>query len=467
MPPFLIPIASFAVWVCLLFFTFNVLRLDLTVGDQIVSPQLFASYLILIFVWALSGPVAAVVMSLIAAALMLYFSLATKEPAYFLQMVFYGFLFILIVSFLYEVQKKLNNRRLVYEKLLEDTRQSREDAVKKDDVKIALEQKIERFIDLHRFSDVLKDIGDVQDVAERMLAEVQATFPGADECALYLLDESNQQLSLSASQRRDGGSVREKTGSIFDQWVARRSRPVMVEDSRTDFRFGIERTAEEDSLVSVAASPLMTENKVLGVIRVSSRRPGRFTPDDLRLLDIISDLGAGVLRNRLLYRKTEELAIHDSLTGLYLYRYFQGRLTEEIRRAQIGHQVFSLVLLDIDFFKRYNDEYGHAAGDVVLKSIAGVVQSCISPVDLAARYGGEEFLVLLPNKTRQEALAAAERMRQSIERNRVSLRRVESSVTASFGVVSFPEAGFTVEELVGAADQRLYEAKKGGRNRVC
>ncbi len=463
----MIPIASFAVWVCLLFSTFHILKFDLELTNQIISPFFFISYLILIFVWAFSGPIAAAVLTFLSVSMVFYLCLATKEPSYFLQIFFYGFLFILIVSFLYEVQKKLNKRRLVYEKLMEDTRLAREEALKKEELKKALEDKIERFIDLHRFSDVLKDIPDVNDVADRMLSEVQSTFRSADECVLYLLNESNQQLWLAASRRRAGGSVLEKHGSIFDQWVVRRSRPVMVEDSKSDFRFGIEKGAEEEAMRSVAASPLMTENKVLGVLRVSSGSPRQFSPDDLRLLDIISDLGAGILRNRLLYKKMEELAVHDSLTGLFLYRYFQERLAEEIKRSQMSRKPFSLILLDIDHFKRYNDEYGHSAGDMVLKSIAGILQNNVSLVDLVARYGGEEFIVLLPNKDHAEAVSAAERLRTAIEKNKLTLRRIESSITASFGVVTFPDGGFTAEELVRAADLNLYEAKRSGRNRVC
>ena len=398
---------------------------------------------------------------------MFYLCLATKEPSYFLQIFFYGLLFLFIVSFLYEVQKKLNNRRLVHEKLLEDTLLSREDAVKKEELKKALEHKIERFIDLHRFSDMLKDVEDVQDVADRMVTEVLAAFIQAEECVLYLVDPAREQLWLAASRRRDGGVIREKQGSIFDQWVVRRSRPVMVEDSGNDFRFGVEKGAQEENLRSIAASPLMTENKVLGVLRVSSQRPHQFSPDDLRLLDIISDLGAGLLRNRLLYQKMEELAIHDSLTGLYLHRFFQSRLEEEIRRTQINHKIFSVIILDIDFFKRYNDEYGHSAGDLVLKHISGVLQGCVSPVDLVARYGGEEFLVLLPNKTKPEAMLVAEKIRADVEKNRFYLRRVESRVTVSLGVVSYSEAGFTKDEIIRTADQNLYEAKRTGRNRVC
>ncbi len=398
---------------------------------------------------------------------MFYFCLAMKEPSYFLQIFFYGLLFLFIVSFLYEVQKKLNNRRLVYEKMLEDTLLAREESSKKVDLKKALEDKIERFIDLHRFSDVLKDKADVNDVADRMVADVLASFSNAQECTLYLVDETREQLWLAAARRKDNAVVREKRGSVFDQWVLRRSRAVVVEDSRADFRFGLERNAQDIDLRSVAASPLMSENKVLGVLRISSPEAAQFSPDDLRYLDIISDLGAGILRNRLLYKKMEELAVHDSLTGLYLNRFFQSRLDEEILRTQVNRKSFSVILLDIDFFKRYNDEYGHSAGDLVIKSIAGVLQNCVSPVDTVARYGGEEFVVLLPNKNKAEAMVIAERIRLAIEGNHFYLRRIESHVTASLGVVSFPEAGFTREEIIRLADENLYQAKRLGKNRVC
>ena len=344
---------------------------------------------------------------------------------------------------------------------------ARKETVKKEKLKIALENKVERFIDLHRFSDVLKDNMDVQDVADRIVADTLVNFGNAEECVLYLVDETREQLRLTASKRTDAAAVKEKHGSIFDQWVLRRSRAVVVEDSRTDFRFGVEKGAQEESLRSLAASPLMSENKVLGVLRISSRNPGEFSSDDLRFLDIVSDLGAGILRNRLLYRKMEELAVHDSLTGLYLYRFFQTRLEEEILRTQMNRKCFSVILLDIDLFKTYNDEYGHSAGDMVLKNITAVLQNCTSPVDLIARYGGEEFVVLLPNKNKAQAMAAAEKIRSAIEQNRFYLRRTESRVTASFGVVTFPEAGYTRDEIIRAADENLYEAKRSGRNRVC
>lgn len=458
---------SFIVWVCLLFYHFDILHYDLAISDQLLSPHFFVSFLILIYAWAFSGPMIAALLSVLSVFMLFYLTLATKEPSYFIQILFYCFLFIVVVSFLYEVQKKLNNRRLVREKAMEDIRQSRKDTLKKDEIKIALNNKIDRFINLHHFSEILRDVHEVQDVADKIILEMKEAFPVADEWALYLVDENRERLSLAASSRIGGEIIKEKEGSIFDQWVMKRSRAIVIEDSTTDFRFGIEKEEGAGFLRSLSASPLMSENKVLGVLRVSSSKPLMFNSEDLRLLDIIADLGAGILRTRILYRKMEELAIQDSLTGLYLYRYFRGRLDEEIRRSQMNRKPFSLMLLDIDFFKHYNDEYGHSAGDIVLKNIAATIHGCVSPVDLVARYGGEEFIVLLPNKDQAEAMKSAEKIRAAVEDNRFYLKRIESKVTVSIGVVSYPEAGFTKEEIVRAADSNLYEAKRLGRNRVC
>jgi diguanylate cyclase (GGDEF)-like protein len=219
-------------------------------------------------------------------------------------------------------------------------------------------------------------------------------------------------------------------------------------------------------LRSLCASPLVTENKVLGVVRVNSSRAGTFNADDLRLLDVISGLGAVTLRNLLLYAKMEELAIRDSLTGLYVNRYFQERLAEEISRAFLDKTSFSLILLDIDYFKKYNDEYGHSAGDLVLRNISTLISHCVEPSDIVARYGGEEFIVLLPNRKKKEAALFAEKIRSEIEKNRFMLRRAEGRVTASLGVATFPDEGRTKEEIIWAVDKKMYKAKSQGRNQV-
>jgi diguanylate cyclase (GGDEF)-like protein len=241
----------------------------------------------------------------------------------------------------------------------------------------------------------------------------------------------------------------------------------MIEDTANDFRFPTQMKTTTQRLRSLCATPLMTGNKVLGVVRISAVTPGIFNSDHLRLLDVFSNLGSVTLKNLLLYAKMEEMAIHDSLTGLYLNRHFKESFSQERRRADHGRQSFSLIMIDVDYFKQCNDDYGHSAGDIVLKDIAAIIQSCIEPLDFAARYGGEEFIVMLPNKNKKEAMDVAEQIRSEIEIHSFVFRRNEVRVTASLGVVSYPEEAGSEEDLLRMVDQHLYHAKRLGRNRVC
>jgi len=489
-PPFFIPIIAFILWVFVVFSYLPLLKLDLTGSDPLVASQFFISNLILVFAWALSGPVTAAILSILSALVAVYMGLAAKEPSIFLQLLFYTGLFIAMLAYLYQIQQTSNDKKISLEKLTEDVHLTEKEIVQRDVLREALQNKIDRFLNLHGFSEELKSVSEVKEAAQKIVDEIRVVLSQAEECVLYLVDASKQELFLVASAHHQnvgalsarrqnlpapsensfltgpaGAVVKEKTGTVFDQWVMKRSQGVMIEDVQNDFRFSTESGAGR--LHSVCASPLIIEKKVLGVVRASSEKTGCFNADDLRLLDIFSNLGAVTLKNILLYEKMKELAIHDSLTGLYLNRYFQERLSEEIQRASLHQSSFSLVLLDIDYFKRYNDEYGHSAGDIVLKSIAAVIRRCLSPVDLAARYGGEEFILLFPNKNLKEAAQAAETIRQEVEKSKFSLRRTEGKVTISVGVTAFPPGGRTREALVGSADRNLYEAKRLGRNRVC
>ncbi len=467
MPPYFIPLIAFAVWALALLSYLPLLKLGLPLADQLVAPQFLVSGLLLVVVWALSGPITASVLSALSILFILYLALAFKQPSFMIQALFHVALFIGAVSTLHEIQRKNNRKDIVREKLVEDLTLVRQEQQKKDELKYALEQKIRRYLGLQKFSEDLKNIQDLGHAAQRIVQEAHTALAKAEECALYLVNEAKQELSLAAGWRRDGASVRLKLGSTFDQWVMKRSQTLMIQDSRNDFRFSTESGADFGALRSTCVTPLVTENRVLGVLRVSAAEPGVFNADDLRFLNIISNLSAVVLRNMQLYEKMQELALKDSLTGLYLNRYFQERLGEEIARSHYANTPFSLVMLDIDHFKRYNDEYGHAAGDLVLKHIASAVSGCVGEGDLAARYGGEEFALILPNRSKQEAVDLAETLRARIEKNKFTLRRVENQVTASLGVAGYPEDGQTKEDLVRHADKNLYEAKNSGRNRVC
>ncbi len=467
MPPFFIPIIAFILWAAAFFAYLPILQLGLLLSDQWIASQLFISCLILVFAWVFSGAVTAAVLTICSSVILLYLTLSTKEPALFLQIVIYAALFLWMVFYLHRLEKKTNDKRILNEKLAEDITLAEEEFSKKEALKKALNRKILRLTGLQQFTQELKGLPRVDEAAQMIVKEVHEVLGKAGECVLYLVNPEKEALSMVAGVTRGGGVIKEKEGSIFDQWVMKKSQAIAIEDTQNDFRFPSEARADSKRLRSLCASPLITEKKVFGVLRVSADEAGVFNSEDLRVLDIFSSLGAVNLRNILLYQKMGELAIRDGLTGLYLNRYFQERLAEEVQRAEFHKAKFSVILLDIDFFKRYNDEYGHAAGDIVLKNVASVLLKFLEPMDLVARYGGEEFIVLLPNKKHKDAMAVAERIRAALEKNKFSIRRVEGSVTASFGVTSFPEGGHTKEELIRSADRCLYEAKRSGRNRVC
>lgn len=467
MPPFFIPILAFALWAALLALTLPSLRLDLNLADQAAAPHFFLSQLILILAWAFSGPLTAAVLTGLSALIVFYLCLGAKQPAFFLQVLEYLALFLFMVFFLYEIQKITNQKRLSLERLAEDINLTAEEIQKRIALKEALERKIERLLGLQKLSAELKDLKESDAVARRLAEHALRVLPRAEECAVYQLKSDREELTLAAGLRQDGAGVRQKEGTVFDQWALKRCQAMMIEDARNDFRFLTDPDASEHGIRSVCASPLVTENKVLGVVRASARSAKVFNADDLRLLDVIASLGAVHLRNILLYERMGELAIRDSLTGLYLNRYFQHRLSEEILRGASSDKPVSLIMLDIDHFKRYNDELGHAAGDLVLKAIAGLLAGCLRSTDLSARYGGEEFVILLPDTSKSDASALAEEIRKVIEAHRFMLRRVESRVTASLGVASCPEDSRTKEGLIRAVDRALYDAKEKGRNRVC
>ncbi len=163
-----------------------------------------------------------------------------------------------------------------------------------------------------------------------------------------------------------------------------------------------------------------------------------------------------------LNQKLKSLAVTDGLTGLHNHRAFQDYLEEQFQVAMRNKQPMSLILMDVDHFKQYNDTYGHQAGDEVLRRVAEILKEGVRDGDFVGRYGGEEFVVVLPRTDTENAIAVAERVRRSIESAEWTLR----PVTASLGVASVRPDMETRQEVIEAADQALYEAKRNGRNRV-
>ena len=166
------------------------------------------------------------------------------------------------------------------------------------------------------------------------------------------------------------------------------------------------------------------------------------------------------------YWQLEQMAYRDQLTGLRNFRFFSGRLPEELQRAKRYRHQLSLIMLDIDHFKKFNDTHGHQAGNVALQQLARVLEETVRETDIVARYGGEEFALILPETTKRLAHELASRVRANVEAAPVRLGEHHHRITVSVGLATFPRDSYTWQGLVECADKALYASKQGGRNRV-
>ena len=221
-------------------------------------------------------------------------------------------------------------------------------------------------------------------------------------------------------------------------------------------------------VASLGIYPLKNrDRRTVGAIVVIGRRVGAIRYPAMRDLRMLSFGAAMSLETVWEIEDVSRRATTDALTGLRNRRAFDDQLAREqalVDRSQSG--VVSLVIADIDFFKRVNDTHGHDAGDAVLRAVAKVFQECARETDLCARFGGEELAVLLPGTAMEGAMEVAERLRRAIEERPVKFAGKEIAVTASFGVASYPHCAGAREAFFSAADKALYEAKRDGRNRV-
>ncbi len=172
------------------------------------------------------------------------------------------------------------------------------------------------------------------------------------------------------------------------------------------------------------------------------------------------------IKRALLYQKIQELAIRDSLTQVFSRRYLLERLGEELERSKKFKYNFSFLMVDVDYFKEFNDRYGHLVGDAILREVTNVIKENIRQIDLVGRYGGEEFSVILTETGEEQARYAAERIREAIAEKIVRIYDEQLKVTISIGISIFPDNGDTVLSLIDSADKALYRSKEAGRNKV-
>lgn len=217
---------------------------------------------------------------------------------------------------------------------------------------------------------------------------------------------------------------------------------------------------------SLLCVPLQIKGTKHGLILIEHNIPGAFSDSNIRLLEIITQQVSIAMDNARLYNQLQDYANTDGLTQVHNRIYFQKRLSEELNQAKKEGYDVSVIMYDIDYFKKFNDKYGHLFGDIVLKSLASLVKNSIRKNDIVARFGGEEFIIMLPHTNAEGAYEKAEYLRQKISNFIIKDNEHSASVTVSMGVSSFPEIADTEELLLKSADAALYQAKGRGRNCV-
>jgi len=222
------------------------------------------------------------------------------------------------------------------------------------------------------------------------------------------------------------------------------------------------------TLKSHLTLPLAVEGEILGCLSLNSDEPNAFDAQDLQFLSVIGYQMAASLKHFQRFSSVKNMATYDTLTGLYNRRYFEERLGVEAEKSFYSGVPLSLVMVDLDHFKKVNDTFGHTEGDQILCKISSLLKNSVRRKDTVARYGGEEFILILPEAGLEQSFVIAERIRQSVEKTLFEVGRAQVNLTLSMGISNFPSHRVkSKEELIKMADQALYDAKRGGRNRVC
>ena len=251
------------------------------------------------------------------------------------------------------------------------------------------------------------------------------------------------------------------------RWVLLEGQPVHIPDVGADPRYH----PSVDSLPGLRtsaclAAPLKVRDAILGVLVAVNRIDASpFDERHLRVLSLLANQTAIAIENAKLFRRAEQLAVTDDLTQVYNYRFLKMGLRREVKRAARFSQKFSILMIDVDNLKRYNDRNGHLRGSEVLRQVAQIVVKEARSIDLVAKYGGDEFVVILPQTAREGACVLADRVKSSVAIAAFPLV-TPGIITVSLGVATYPENGITAGELLESADIALYAAKQSGKNRV-
>ena len=316
---------------------------------------------------------------------------------------------------------------------------------------------------LFRITSIVQKTVNEKEVLDEILDGMTREL-GLANVAILLLDEEKKQLMIKA-HRGYPDNICIPLGQGITGYAALHRELVYVPDADSDpryIKFNINKISE-------LAIPLIVDDQVIGVLDLETSSERILETYDLDFFQSLASQIAITIAHANHVAKIEMLAITDGLTGLYNYRYFRTLLEQEFKRTVRYKRPLSYIMIDIDFFKHYNDTHGHRMGDEVLRRVAILIQETSRDVDFVVRYGGEEFVVLLPETMVDDAYIIAERIRTVVAEYPFPNKHTQPGITltVSLGVSGYPNDAETDLELIDHADEALYLAKRSTRNCVC
>ena len=303
-----------------------------------------------------------------------------------------------------------------------------------------------------------------------LLATAMQDAVEADTYFVGIVRDNEIHLDLFHDDGEHFNGTRIPIDGTLSGWVIKNQKELFLNDLRKDIKLdGLESlvSGSERTSLSWMGVPLSASN-VVGIMALSSYQPNAFDRADMELLSNLAQHVTLALNNAFQHERVEEQARLDSLTGVYNHGYFLRKLAEQADESSHSGTPLSLIMLDIDYFKQYNDTFGHLVGDQILKTLCIAITQHIKQTDAVGRWGGEEFIISLPGASGSQAMEVAQRIGQTMSGLQVEdMDQKKVPVpTVSQGIAVFPEEASEIYHLIDLADQRLYVAKEQGRNQI-
>lgn len=337
---------------------------------------------------------------------------------------------------------------------------------------------IESIATLYEISKKMGASLDLQSMIETISEGINRTLH-LDDFVIFTYDGESKKFAMETKYNISDEIVETLLKILdYNKWMYVERNPIYIRDRNSDYRFLHEAQGREfgkrrtmprtdlSALRSILSIPLVIKNEILGIIISIDEKPDAFSEEILTNGTILANQVAIGFHKAELYEKIQEMSRVDGLTKLYLPRVFYEKLNDEFLRSKRYNTPFSLLMIDLDFFKKYNDTYGHPAGDEILRHFASLIRDNVYDTDVVSRYGGEEFAIIMPMTKSRDSGEKAERIRALIENYPFYAGKDKIKITASIGVSSYPQDTKSLKNLVKYADEALYWVKRHNRNKV-